>query len=39
MGVMRSGYTILVGKPEGKRQLVRHSCRWDSYIMLMINRA
>lgn len=26
--------TILVGKPEGKRQLARPSCRWEDNIKM-----
>jgi hypothetical protein len=29
MGEMRSAYIILIGKPEGKRPLRRHRCRWE----------
>jgi len=28
IGEMRGAYRVLVGKPEGKRQLGRHSHRW-----------
>jgi hypothetical protein len=28
MGEKRNAYRILVGKPEGKRQLGRPRCRW-----------
>jgi hypothetical protein len=34
MGEMRHTYKILVAKPEGKRQLVRHSCRWEENIII-----
>jgi hypothetical protein len=29
MGEGRNVYTVLVGKPEGKRPLERPRCRWD----------
>jgi hypothetical protein len=29
MGDMRNAYNILVGKPEGKRPLVRPMSRWE----------
>jgi len=28
VGLMRSTYEVLVGKPKGKRPLGRPSCRW-----------
>jgi hypothetical protein len=28
-GQMENAYKILIGKPEGKRSLERHRCRWD----------
>jgi hypothetical protein len=28
-GEVRNAYNILDGKPEGKRQLLRHRCRWE----------
>jgi hypothetical protein len=31
-GEMRNAYTILVGKPDGKRPLGRHWCRWEDNI-------
>jgi len=34
MGKGRSLYRILVGKPEGKRPLGRHSCRWEDNIKM-----
>jgi len=30
---MRNAYYILVGKPEGKRQLGRPRCRWEDIRM------
>jgi hypothetical protein len=30
----RNGYTILVGKPEGKRQLARSRYRWEDNIKM-----
>jgi hypothetical protein len=32
IGEMRNGYKILVGKPEGKKQLGRPTLRWDDNI-------
>jgi hypothetical protein len=32
MGEGRGVYRILVGKPEGRRPLGRHSCRWEDNI-------
>jgi hypothetical protein len=32
MGEGRGMYRILVGKPEGKRQLGRSRCRWENNI-------
>jgi len=29
MGERRGVYRVLVGKPEGKRPLGRHRCRWE----------
>jgi hypothetical protein len=29
MGERRGSYRVLVGKPEGRRPLGRHRCRWD----------
>jgi len=29
MGERTGGYRVLVGKPEGKRQLGRPRCRWE----------
>jgi hypothetical protein len=34
MGDMRSGYNILVGKPEGKRPLGRPKHRWEDNISM-----
>jgi hypothetical protein len=34
MGEMRSACKILVGKPEGKRPLGRHRCRWEDNIRM-----
>jgi hypothetical protein len=36
MGEMRYAYNILVGKPEGKRPLGRHRCRWEDNIRMDI---
>jgi hypothetical protein len=32
MGEKMDAYRILVGKPEGKRPLVRPTCRWEDII-------
>jgi hypothetical protein len=32
MGEGRGVYRVLVGKPEGKRLLVRPRCRWEDYV-------
>jgi hypothetical protein len=32
MGEMRNTFTILVGKPKGKRPLGRPRCRWEANI-------
>jgi hypothetical protein len=32
MGKKRNTYTVLVGKPKGKRTLGRHRCRWEDNI-------
>jgi len=32
MGEIRNAYKILVGKPEGKRQLGRPGCRWEDNV-------
>jgi len=34
MGERRGIYRVLVGKPEGKRQLRRLRCRWEDNIKL-----
>jgi hypothetical protein len=34
MGEERSMYRVLMGKPEGKRPLGRHRCRWEDNIKL-----
>jgi len=34
MGEIINAYKILVGKPEGKRQLGRRRCRWDDNIRM-----
>jgi hypothetical protein len=36
MGDMRNAYNILVGKPEGKRQLGRPRRRWEHNIRLYL---
>jgi hypothetical protein len=32
LGEKRNAYRICVGKPEGKRSLGRHRCRWEDNI-------
>jgi len=34
MGERRGGYRVVVGKPEGKRQLGRPRCRWEDNIKM-----
>jgi hypothetical protein len=34
MGERRGMYRVLVGKPEGKRQLGRPTCRWEDNIKM-----
>jgi len=34
MGERRDAYTVLVRKPEGKRPLGRHTCRWEDNIKM-----
>jgi hypothetical protein len=34
MGERRVVYRVLVGKPEGKRPLGRHTCRWGDNIKM-----
>jgi len=34
MGEMRTVYSILIGKAEGKRLLERHRCRWEENIRM-----
>jgi hypothetical protein len=34
MGQKRNAYRILVGKPEGKRQLGKRRCRWVNNIKM-----
>jgi hypothetical protein len=34
IGEKRNAYKIFVGKPEGKRQLGRPSCRWEDNIKM-----
>jgi hypothetical protein len=36
MGEMISAYSILVGKPEGKRSLGRPRCRWEDNIRMYL---
>jgi hypothetical protein len=34
----RNTHTFLIGKPEGKRPLVRPRCRWENNIKMDIKR-
>jgi hypothetical protein len=34
MGEARGVYRVLVGRPEGKRPLVRPRCRWEDNIKM-----
>jgi hypothetical protein len=34
MGEGRGAYRVLVGRPEGKRPLGRHRCRWENNIKM-----
>jgi hypothetical protein len=34
MGEGRGAYRILVGRPEGRRPLGRHRCRWEDNIKM-----
>jgi hypothetical protein len=34
----RNAYSILVGKPEGKRPLGRHRWRWEDYIKMDLRK-
>jgi hypothetical protein len=36
MGEMRNAYSILVGKPEGKRPIRRPRHRWEYYIRMYL---
>jgi hypothetical protein len=38
MGTKKDAYSILVGKPEGKRPLGRPSRRWDHNIKMDLGR-
>jgi hypothetical protein len=38
MGKKRNAYTILVGKPEGKRLLGRHRCRREDSITMDLRK-
>jgi hypothetical protein len=37
-GKGRGVYKVLVGKPEGKRPLVRHRCRWEDNIKMDLEK-
>jgi hypothetical protein len=34
MGTKKNAYRMFVGKPEGKRPLGRHRCRWEDNIKM-----
>jgi hypothetical protein len=34
IGEVRNAYKILVGKPEGKKPLGRHRCRWKANVRM-----
>jgi len=36
MGDSRGAYRVLVGRPEGKRPLVRLRCRWEDIIKIYL---
>jgi hypothetical protein len=36
MGQVRNAYSILGGKPEGKRPLGRHRRRWENNIRMIL---
>jgi hypothetical protein len=38
MGEMRNAYSILVGKPKGKRPFGRPRCRWEDNIRMDLKR-
>jgi hypothetical protein len=38
VGERRGVYSILVGKPEGKRSLGRHRCRWKKNIKMDLQK-
>jgi hypothetical protein len=38
MGEGRNVYRLLVGKPEGKRPLERHRCRWEDGIKMELRK-
>jgi hypothetical protein len=35
---VRNAYRILIRQPEGKRQLGRHSCRWEDNIERVLRK-
>jgi hypothetical protein len=39
MGKMRNTCKILVGKPEGRRPLIRHGHRWEDNIRMDLKNA
>jgi hypothetical protein len=38
MGEMKNAYSILVGKPEGKRPHRRPRCRWEDNIRMDLRK-
>jgi len=38
MGEIRRAYNILIGKPEGKRPLGRHTYRWEDNIRMFLGK-
>jgi hypothetical protein len=38
MGEVRGAYSILVGRPEGRRQLRRSRRRWEDSIMMDLRK-
>jgi hypothetical protein len=38
MGELRNVYSILVGKPEGRRQLGKPRCRWEYNIRMGLRK-
>jgi len=38
MGEIRSAYSLLVGKPEGRRQFGRSRCTWEDNIKMILKK-